>query len=138
MCVVVVPVPRSHLLEDVPDVVNDYEASLVAASVTAVAVNDYDPESDFGCADANVDAIPCGEVCCVSPPAPAATAIGRSDRLPAALSRSVTRAPVEAPIQCESVDPESQSSSHSLPQGARSRFATRAVPADTRAPSTRQ
>ncbi|ETI35050.1 hypothetical protein F443_18556, partial [Phytophthora nicotianae P1569] len=107
---------RSRLLEDVPDVVNDYEASLVTASVTAVAVNDYDPESDFGYADANVDVIPCGEVCCVSPPAPAATAIGRRDRLLAALPRSVARAPVDAPIQRESVDPESQSSSHSLPQ----------------------
>ncbi|ETM03574.1 hypothetical protein L917_00225 [Phytophthora nicotianae] len=125
--------PRSRLLEDVPVVVNDYETLLAAASVTAVAVSDYDPESDFGSRNAGINAIPC-----VSPPAPGAVTIGRSARLPAALPRSVARDPVDTPIQCESADPESQSSSHSLPQGARSRFATRAVPADTRAPATRQ
>ncbi|GMF23908.1 unnamed protein product [Phytophthora lilii] len=130
--------PRSRLLEDVSDVVNDYEPSLAAASVTTVAANDYDPESDFDCANAGVDAIPRGELCCVSPPASAATAIGRSARLPAALPRSVARAPADAPIQRASVDPPSQSSSHSLPQGARSRFATRAVPAGTRALAARQ
>ncbi|GMF28811.1 unnamed protein product [Phytophthora lilii] len=56
--------PRSRLLEDVPDVVNDYEASLAAASVTTVAANDYDPESAFDCANAGVTAILRGELCC--------------------------------------------------------------------------
>ncbi|GMF33320.1 unnamed protein product [Phytophthora lilii] len=130
--------PRRRLLEDVPDVVNDYEASLAAASVSTVAANDYDPESDFDCVNAGVDAIPRGELCCVSPLAPAATAIGRSAPLPTTLPRSVARAPADAPIQRASVDPQSQSSSHSLPQGARSRFATRAVPAGTRALAARQ
>ncbi|KAE8878100.1 hypothetical protein PF003_g37831 [Phytophthora fragariae] len=123
--------PRSRLLEDVPDLVSDYEASLALASASGCDASAHDLDFESGCASEHARAshdVRCHDLQQLQDPCE----LGRSARASDAHLRSASSSSLDAPTLRASASDDLGTWCNLRP-GARSKDATRAAASRTRA-----